>query len=324
MKTSLSRNSEFNRDFANPLFAKTLLIISVLAFFISTYGLIQKIEPFYTYYFLFIWISYILVADSWLHLKTGDSLLIGHAKDFFLFLLPYSIFIWFVFEAFNLRIHNWYYVGGPALSLGRYVFKFLAFATVLPAIFETANLLEYAGIFKIRTTTHLQKPLSHTHLYLFVFLGFLMLALSLIFPTYFYPFIWIGFIFLLDPINAIWKSPSLIEEWFQNNWNRTLQLMLAGMICGFLWEIWNKWAGAKWIYTVPLPSFLQAKLGIFEMPLLGFLGFPFFALECFAMVEFARNLQKNSSKTRWVLFIVFILLFSLAVCWAMSRYLHPL
>ena len=46
-----------------------------------------------------------------------------------------------------------------------------------------------------------------------------------------------------------------------------------------MWEFWNFWAGSKWVYTVPF--FRQWK--VFEMPLLGFLGFPPFALECWIL-----------------------------------------
>ena len=47
---------------------------------------------------------------------------------------------------------------------------------------------------------------------------------------------------------------------------------------GFNWEFWNFWAYTKWIYTVPIPEMPQ----IFEMPILGFLGFGPFGLETFA------------------------------------------
>ncbi len=53
-------------------------------------------------------------------------------------------------------------------------------------------------------------------------------------------------------------------------------LLLSGVVCGILWELLNFWAGAKWKYTVPWPQ--GPKL--FEMPLLGYLGFPPFALGC--------------------------------------------
>jgi hypothetical protein len=54
---------------------------------------------------------------------------------------------------------------------------------------------------------------------------------------------------------------------------------VAGLICGILWEFWNFWAPTKWIYTVPF--FEEGK--IFEMPVLGFLGFPPFAVSAYVM-----------------------------------------
>src|SRR6185436_14894528 len=62
---------------------------------------------------------------------------------------------------------------------------------------------------------------------------------------------------------------------------RLVALLTAGFICGGLWEAWNFTARTKWIYSVPF--FDELKLG--EMPVLGFLGFPAFALECYALVN---------------------------------------
>jgi hypothetical protein len=58
--------------------------------------------------------------------------------------------------------------------------------------------------------------------------------------------------------------------------------MGAGMICGLLWEFWNFWTKSKWIYTVPFVGDIK----LFEMPILGFLGFAPFALECYVMYNF--------------------------------------
>ena len=43
---------------------------------------------------------------------------------------------------------------------------------------------------------------------------------------------------------------------------------------------------SKWIYTVPI----LGDIKIFEMPVLGYFGFPPFALECFTMYVFVRRL----------------------------------
>jgi hypothetical protein len=68
---------------------------------------------------------------------------------------------------------------------------------------------------------------------------------------------------------------------------RLVALLAAGFLCGGLWEAWNLGARTKWIYSVPF--FDELKLG--EMPVLGFLGFPPFALECYAMVNFLSLLR---------------------------------
>jgi len=91
--------------------------------------------------------------------------------------------------------------------------------------------------------------------------------------------VWLGFIFLLDPINGRLGGESLTDDP-----NRTVNFLLSGLLCGVLWEFWNYWAGAKWHYTVPI----MEDVKLFEMPLPGFLGFPPFALECFTMYVFVR------------------------------------
>jgi hypothetical protein len=57
--------------------------------------------------------------------------------------------------------------------------------------------------------------------------------------------------------------------------------LVAGAICGLLWEFWNFWALTKWVYDIPYVGWLK----VFEMPILGFLGFPPFAVECYVMLN---------------------------------------
>ncbi len=63
-----------------------------------------------------------------------------------------------------------------------------------------------------------------------------------------------------------------------------MNLLLSGLLCGLLWEFWNYWSRTKWHYTVPIMEHVR----LFEMPLPGYLGFPAFAVECFAMYVCAR------------------------------------
>ena len=63
---------------------------------------------------------------------------------------------------------------------------------------------------------------------------------------------------------------------------RPLALFVGGLTCGLLWEFWNYWALAKWVYHLP---FLGAAEHVkyFEMPVPGLLGFLPFGLECWVM-----------------------------------------
>jgi hypothetical protein len=54
---------------------------------------------------------------------------------------------------------------------------------------------------------------------------------------------------------------------------------VGGLIAGALWESLNFWAHTKWVYTVP--GFDTAK--VFEMPWLGFLGFPVLSVASFSL-----------------------------------------
>jgi len=58
--------------------------------------------------------------------------------------------------------------------------------------------------------------------------------------------------------------------------------MLSGLVCGLLWEFWNYWADAKWMYYVPI----LGNVKFFETAVAGYLGFLAFGLEVFVMWPF--------------------------------------
>jgi hypothetical protein len=54
-------------------------------------------------------------------------------------------------------------------------------------------------------------------------------------------------------------------------------------------------AGTRWSYTVPFAGHLK----VFEMPVLGYLGFAPFALECFAIWSFLAGGTLKGERTDW-------------------------
>jgi hypothetical protein len=156
----------------------------------------------------------------------------------------------------------------------------IAYGTVLPGIFETTELLETLGLFK---NSKMKKTIisggGHSVL---ILSGILCLMSSVLIPEYCFPLIWVGFIFLLEPFICRFGGKSLLKDLEEGKPQKFYLLLIAGLICGFLWEFWNFWALSKWVYTVP---FFDEGKG-FEMPFLGFLGFPPFAVQAYVMYNF--------------------------------------
>lgn len=268
--------------------------------------LILRIRGVTTYFYSLVWWPYILVIDGLVFRRQGRSLLVDQTRTFLL-LIPWSAALWLIFEGFNLVFKNWYYVGLPAETILRWPGYFVAFGTVLPGILETKDLLSAWGIFKKSRLTPL--PVRPSWNRPLIIIGTLCLVLPLLFPLYAFPLVWLGFVFLLEPFNLQTGRSSLLRDLAEGKAENLLQLLLAGMICGLLWEFWNYWAVAKWIYTVPWVG--QIKL--FEMPVLGFFGFPPFAVECYVLVHFFKLLDsgKRKKKMVWAVLPLWLLYFGL-------------
>ncbi len=254
-------------------------MIGIASLFLSEIFVFKKVDPFYSWFYCFAWWSYILTVDAVIYRLKGNSLILNRTKEFFL-MIPWSIFIWLIFEAANLSLKNWYYINLPHSIVERWLGYAFAYGTVLPGLFETTELLETSGLFgnsKIKKTI-----ISSGGHSILMFLGILCLASSLFIPEYCFPLIWVGFIFLLEPFNYRFGGKSLLRDLEEGNPRKIYLLLIAGLICGLLWEFWNFWALSKWVYTVP---FFDKTKG-FEMPFLGFLGFPPFAVQAYVMYNF--------------------------------------
>jgi hypothetical protein len=98
--------------------------------------------------------------------------------------------------------------------------------------------------------------------------------------------VWLSLIFLLDPVNSLRGWPSITGDLARGDLRRLFSLLAAGGVCGVLWEFWNYWAVTRWTYTVPY----LGNIKLFEMPVLGYLSLPPFAIECWAVYVFFRSL----------------------------------
>ncbi len=226
------------------------------------------------------WCAYLLVFDGLLGPASPAR---TRPRRFWLCWVS-SAGVWLFFDWVNFYfIHAWDYRGIADLGLWHgWTARFVAFAAISPAMFLSAEAFSRAGLNRLRFAPISIGPALQVAS---VIAGAAALA---------FPFIvrqpigsltlWVSLVLLLDPINHRLGAPSLIADWRAGRYGRTAALLAGGLLCGFFWEFWNYWAGAKWTYNLPFLGPLEgAKL--FEMPLPGFAGFPPFALECWVAFQ---------------------------------------
>ena len=220
----------------------------------------------------------IFIVDQAVYSRRGNSLWVNRRREF-LFLIPQSVFFWMIFEGLNFYLQNWHYEGITREAAFRWPGYFIAYGTVLPALFETTELLDALGLFRHSRVRPI--PGSRAWYWPFFIMGGFFLYAPVFWPECFFPLIWGAFVFLLEPALHMRGGHSLMREWEGGSPRTFLLLLTAGFICGVLWEFWNFWAVSKWVYTVPHVGFLK----VFEMPALGFGGFPPLAVACYVMTN---------------------------------------
>jgi hypothetical protein len=267
------------------------IVLGAAIMLVSETATLLGVEPFATWNTPIAWTGFILFADSAVYRARGRSWIRTSPAEFAALALV-SIPLWLIFEGYNLVIENWYYSGlVEGFWLRQFGFAW-AFATIWPAIFEGAELIAVLRPVDRRSPQasdrrprRVRPPGAGTQI---VAGGAMLAAPFAVSPEiarYLAAPVWLGFIFLLDPINRRLGAPSIAADLERGAPDRVVNLIGSGFLCGILWEFWNYWAHSKWHYTVPI----MESLKIFEMPVPGYFGFPAFAVECFTMYVFVRR-----------------------------------
>lgn len=228
------------------------------------------VEPFRTYWFDLVWTGFILAADAVVWARAGRSLLHGggwRLAAMFALSAPF----WWAFEVANWRLENWSYVGehvfaGPA----RMPLKTLSFLFVLPALAESRDLLRSF----VRFPHPPAVPLPSWTATALVVAGLVCVPLLYLFPHQTFPLVWLAPLAVLDAVAELRGRPSIIGLVRQGRAGPVVLLAVAGLGTGVLWELWNWGALPFWQYRIPY----FGGFPVFEMPILGYLGYPPFIL----------------------------------------------
>jgi hypothetical protein len=286
---------------------------------VGLWGIVAGEKIILEYLYFFAWYPLIIGLDGVLGRLKGEAWLLRRPRKLFQMGF-WSVTVWLIFEAFNLYLKNWGYVAMTPTGWVRWGGYVLAFATVLPGVLLTAQVLEALGAWRDLKGRAFDpgnwQPWS-------LMLGAALLVLPLIFPHYAFPLVWGAWFFLLDPLCWLVGGDSLIARYAAGERRQHACLLAAGLLCGVWWEAWNWFAVSRWVYTLPVLNCFK----VFEMPLPGFLGFPPFALECAVMYNFLAALDERvfttGTQRRWaygVQVVFWIIMFAAMDAWTVISY----
>ena len=254
-------------------------------------------EPLQLYTFPAIWLGYIVVLNALTCRRSGHCMLRDRPRTLLL-LFPVSAAFWWFFEYLNRFVQNWYYVVPTELGAVEYTLTAsLSFSTVLPAVLGTAEWLKTFRRPRAWFANWVRVRVRRPALFCIVVLIISGLSLSAIgvWPTVLYPFLWLAPLLLITSWQAWRGNRHILSAVAQGDWSDVVAAALAGLVCGFFWEMWNYYSWAKWIYAVPYVQ--RPELMLFEMPVLGYAGYLPFGLVCLAVGSLVERTIRAKAKS---------------------------
>ena len=258
-------------------------VVLLVAAWIVTWSRFEWFRPYQVMLSYFpVWMGYIVTVNALVKWRSGRCPMTDHPFVYALTFPASSLFWWF-FEYLNRFVWNWYYLGIADLSAFEYtVYATLCFASVLPAVYATAELL---GTFSFFDDGHYDgmswRPdvRSRGARLFLLLLSALGLTGIVFFPEYSYMLLWISPLMVFVLVQVLLGERCILDGLKRGSWGLVFRFSVAALVCGACWETWNYYALAKWVYAVPWVHRWQ----IWEMPVIGFAGYLPFGVECAAV-----------------------------------------
>src|SRR5205823_2526838 len=99
---------------------------------------------------------------------------------------------------------------------------------------------------------------------------------------------------ILVSLEVLFGEGTVLQKLEQGQWHVVSLPGLAALLCGLFWEMWNHYSYRKWAYCIP---YVQ-RFEIFEMPLLGYLRYLPFGLQCFMVADLVARLTGTMKASR--------------------------
>lgn len=238
----------------------------------------EWLGPVTDHTFFPLWLGYILTLDALIHYRTGTSPAAARPVAWLAW-FPASAATWWYFELLNRFIQNWLYLGVDQFTPLRYILgSTLAFSTVIPSVLTTAALLGTFGRFRHGFVYKTPPTGAHRPWWALVVIGASGLALIPWFPVTLFALIWLAPLLVVSGLLELTGRATGPGHLLRGDWGPVATLAAAALVCGVFWELWNIHAMPKWIYQVPWLN----RFKLFEMPLVGYLGYLPFGPTCWA------------------------------------------
>ncbi len=234
--------------------------------------------------------GFAMMLDGWVYIRNHGISLISSSLREFLGIGMVSISGWLIFEYLNLFINiNWYYPHAGLLNHD----EFLLYAVVgssglMPMAFEWYLLLRTVPVFRnrYRKGPRIRGSIPLKNILLVV--SFIGLLAAPFFPNLLFFILWLAPMIILTVVLeklGLWTPFTPLKN---GDWSALILFSLTYLIQGFLLESWNYASGthiggktftynpAYWAYSIPFVD----RFHIFEMPVLGYLGYVPFGVYC--------------------------------------------
>lgn len=240
-----------------------------------------------------LWWGFILMLDGAVYARNGGNSLAKNALAELIAMGVLSISGWLIFEYFNFFIElNWFY---PAADLIHHD-EFLLYAAVgssafIPMAFEWYHLLRTFPLLNHRYKFGRKVQYSARTKIILLLVAFAMLAGLSFSPNSLFYAVWLAPLAIMTIVLnllGIWTPFSNIKK---GDWTALIVFAPVWLLQGLCVECWNRisyrnphfsdtYNPGYWDYCIPFVNFTH----IFNMPLLGYLGYVPFSIYCFMWV----------------------------------------
>ncbi len=246
--------------------------------------------------------GFVLVMDGIVYKRTGGNSMISQRPQELLGIGVASAGGWMLFEYLNFFVNDdWFYPWGDIID--REVFLLYAIVIssgLLPLAFQWYDFLNTFPAIRVRYTDGIKITLPRWIKWILLIVAIFGLIGSGLFPDYLFFSLWISPVLLLILVLDLTGRWTPLKSISHGNWGPTMLFALTYLIQGLLLEGQNYFsaihegdqivfteAPAYWQYNLPFVN----RFHLFEMPILGYLGYLPFGLYCWIWwIAFAKLL----------------------------------